>query len=74
VDPRLQAPADRLFFYGQEDHVRLFGADIAQLFTRAGLIGRLVPHAEILPDIDPEQYGVNEKEPFFDFVRGAYRR
>ena len=69
-DPRLQSADDRLFFYGQEDHVRLFGSDIEQYFTAAGFVGRLVPHAEILPDLDPERFGVNEREPFFDFVRG----
>jgi SAM-dependent methyltransferase len=68
-DPRLQSTDDRLFFYGQEDHVRLFGSDIEQYFAAAGFVGRLVPHAEILPDVDPEQLGVNEREPFFDFVR-----
>jgi SAM-dependent methyltransferase len=68
-DPRLQTTDDRLFFYGQEDHVRLFGADIEQYFAAAGFVGRLVPHADILPDLDPEQFGVNEREPFFDFVR-----
>jgi hypothetical protein len=68
-DPLLQSTDDRLLFYAQEDHVRLFGSDIAQHFIAAGFIGRLVPHSEILPDVDPEQFGVNEKEPFFDFVR-----
>ena len=68
-DPRLQSTDDRVFFYGQEDHVRLFGSDIEQYFAAAGFVGRLVPHAEILPDLDPEQFGVNEREPFFDFVR-----
>jgi SAM-dependent methyltransferase len=69
-DPQIQSPDDRLFFYGQEDHVRLFGADIEQYLKDAGFVGRLVPHLEILPDVDPERFGVNEKEPFFDFVRG----
>jgi len=69
-DPQLQSPDDRLYFYGQEDHVRLFGSDIERYFSDAGFSGRLVPHAEILPDVDPEQLGVNEREPFFDFVRG----
>jgi Methyltransferase domain len=68
-DPLLQSPDDRLFFYGQEDHVRLFGSDIEQRLNEAGFVGRLVPHSEILPDIDPEQLGVNDREPFFDFVR-----
>ena len=68
-DPLLQSTSDRLFFYGQEDHVRLFGSDIEAVFRRAGFTGRLVPHAEILPDVDPEQLGVNEAEPFFDFTK-----
>ena len=68
-DPLLQSTDDRLFFYGQEDHVRLFGSDIEQHFITVGFVGRRVPHSEILPDVDPEQLGVNDKEPFFDFVR-----
>jgi len=67
-EPALQMSADRLFFYGQEDHVRLFGANILDHFTNAGFVSRLRPHAEVLPDIDPERYGVNEREPFFDVV------
>ena len=69
-DPLLQSESDRLFFYGQEDHLRLFGLDIENLIVAAGFIGRLAPHAELLPEIDPELLGVNEREPFFDFVRG----
>ncbi len=68
-DPLLQSAEDRVYFYGQEDHVRLFGLDIAQRLRDGGFRGRLVPHDEILPDIDPVAYGVNEREPFFDFVR-----
>ncbi len=68
-EPLLQSPEDRLFFYGQEDHVRLFGLDLEELIRQAGFAGRLVPHADILSDVDPEQLGINEKEPFFDFVR-----
>jgi hypothetical protein len=65
----LQSVEDRIFFYGQQDHVRLFGLDISQLITNAGFVGRLAAHAEILPGIDPEVLGINEREPFFDFVR-----
>ncbi len=68
-DPLLQSADDRLFFYAQEDHLRLFGSDIERIFREAGFVGRLVAHSEILPDIDPEQFGVNEREPFFDFIR-----
>jgi hypothetical protein len=68
-DPLLQTDSDRLFFYGEEVHLRLFGLDLEQRITGAGFAGHLLPHAKILPDIDPELLGVNEKEPFFDFVR-----
>jgi glycosyltransferase involved in cell wall biosynthesis/SAM-dependent methyltransferase len=64
-----QSADERLYFYGQEDHVRLFGNDIEQVFHDAGFVGHLVPHDELLPDIHPEIYGVNEHEPFFDFGR-----
>lgn len=70
-DPLLQSTDDRLFFYGQADHVRLFGLDLEDLIRQVGFVGRLVPHAEILPDVDPELLGISEKEPFFDFVRGG---
>lgn len=68
-DPNLQSPDDRLFFYGQDNHLRLFGADIEHLIRYAGFAGRLWQHDELLAAIDPEELGVNELEPFFDFVR-----
>jgi SAM-dependent methyltransferase len=68
-DPLFTSDEDRLFFYGQEDHARLFGLDIEQTLKRAGLAGGLKSHDDLLPGIDPEEYGVNEFEPFFDFVR-----
>jgi len=67
---RLQSDSDRLFFYGQEDHVRLFGLDLEALLTQSGFVGRFVRHEELLPDVNAELLGVNEQEPFFDFVRG----
>ncbi len=68
-EPSLQSVEDRRFFYGQDDHVRLFGRDIEARLQRAGFAGRLVPHDQILGDADPVKLGVNEREPFFDFVR-----
>lgn len=68
-EPLFQSPDDRLFFYAQDDHLRFFGTDIEQIIKNVGFAGQLVPHTEILPEVDPESLGVNEKEPFFDFVR-----
>ncbi len=66
-DPLLQSEDDRIFFYAQHNHLRLFGLDIEQLIRQAGFVGCLRPHDELLPGIDPEEFGVNELEPFFDF-------
>lgn len=55
--------------YGQADHVRLFGADIALHFQAAGFAGDLVPHDQALPGIDAAEFGVNAHEPFFAFHR-----
>lgn len=54
-------------FYGQEDHVRLFGDDLTTLFHGAGFQGRLRSHEELLPDVDAAQAGVNAREPLFLF-------
>lgn len=70
-DAKLQSAADRLYFYGQDDHARLFGTDIENMIQQAGFSGNLVWHDDVLSDIDPEQYGVNEREPFFNFVRAG---
>jgi len=68
-EPLLQSPEQRAYLYGQEDHVRLFGLDIEEQIRAAGFVGRLAPHDDLLPGSDAEALGVNEKEPFFDFVR-----
>ncbi|MGN6527625.1 MAG: class I SAM-dependent methyltransferase [Burkholderiaceae bacterium] len=56
-------------FYGQDDHVRLFGGDIARYFHDAGLRGALLPHEQLLADIDPLEFGCNGLEPFFAFSK-----
>jgi SAM-dependent methyltransferase len=58
-------------FYGQDDHVRLFGGDIADYFHAAGLSGSPLPHAQLLGDLDPLEFGCNGLEPFFAFSKPA---
>lgn len=53
--------------FGQEDHVRLYGRDIFQRFTSAGLTSEVRTHQQLLHDVDPDWVGVNEREPFFLF-------
>ncbi|MEW6706713.1 MAG: class I SAM-dependent methyltransferase [Pseudomonadota bacterium] len=54
-------------FYGQEDHVRLFGADIVDYFRGAGFQGSLLAHEAVLPKVDAQASGCNALEPFFLF-------
>jgi len=56
-------------FFGQEDHVRLFGANIADHFAAAGLKGGLYSHAAVLSDFDALTCGCNVREPFFLFSK-----
>ena len=64
-----QGPEFAKLFYGQEDHVRLFGSDITECFHAAGFVGELRTHDELLPGHDPLAYGCNASEPFFAFFK-----
>jgi SAM-dependent methyltransferase len=55
--------------YGQDDHVRLYGADIFSRFSAAGFVSRVAEHDACLNDVDSRTYGVNRREPFFLFER-----
>ncbi len=58
----------RLQAYGQEDHVRLYGADIFERFSSRGLRSCVQRHDELLAQHDPVTYGLNKFEPFFLFA------
>jgi SAM-dependent methyltransferase len=68
-DTGIQSKTARLHAYGQEDHVRLYGRDIATAFTSKGLVSRVKTHQELLPEIDAVRYGVNPEEPFLLFQK-----
>jgi hypothetical protein len=56
-------------FYGQDDHVRLFGADIVDCFHAAGLRGEPLAHHVVLGALDAHVHGCNPHEPFFAFSK-----
>lgn len=66
--PPAEPFADR--YFGQNDHVRLFGYDILGYFEDAGFNGDLYPHISVLGDLDPDAWGCNAREPFFLFSKG----
>lgn len=56
-------------FFGQEDHMRMFGADIAGYFHAAGFSGEPLPHEAVLGGMDAKAQGCNGREPFFVFTK-----
>ncbi len=62
ADARLQA-------FGQEDHVRLFGKDVFERIAREGLESRVQSHEELLGSCSSRRFGLNQREPFFLFVK-----
>lgn len=66
-DPGVVSPAARLALYGQEDHVRLYGLDIVSRFEQGGLISKVAQHEEVLFNSDPDQLGINSREPLLLF-------
>lgn len=67
--PQISSDAARLALYGQEDHVRLYGVDIFERITHAGLLPQMQAHADLLADIDPHRHGMNPREPFMHWVK-----
>lgn len=65
----ISSDAARLALYGQEDHVRLYGADIFERITHAGLLSRVQVHGELLADMDSHRHGMNPREPFMHWVK-----
>ncbi len=53
----------RLFFYGQEDHVRIFSEkQFFQDLKNSGFVLKIYKHDDILIEFNPEYFGVNNEE------------
>lgn len=68
-DSRITGDADRLAAYGQEDHCRLYGADIARHICAFGFVSKVASHDDLLPHVDAHEAGVNAREPLLLFAR-----
>jgi len=64
-DPTVATESDALQFYGQEDHVRLYGMDLFDRIREAGFELQLLEHDKTLADVDCARAGVNPGEPLF---------
>ena len=61
-DENIDTDEKRDFFYGQDDHVRVFGNDLFQMLAQAGFQVTLYKHAKLLSKFDSKQFGVNPRE------------
>lgn len=68
-DNRITDQAERLAAYGQEDHCRLYGADLVGYITSFGFVDHTATHHALLPGVDARAAGVNPREPFFLFSK-----
>lgn len=66
-DDGIDTDSARLQAYGQEDHVRLYGANLAEFIASFGFQSLVTSHNQLLPHVDPKRTGTNIKEPFFLF-------
>ncbi|CAN0605862.1 unnamed protein product, partial [Ectocarpus sp. 12 AP-2014] len=70
-DAGVSSPEQRRELYGQEDHVRLFGRDIASVICAAGFKSQVVEHDVVLRDTDSNRLGVNKREPLLMFRKAT---
>jgi SAM-dependent methyltransferase len=68
-DPSIATESARLEAYGQEDHCRLYGADLPSFIASFGFVAKTATHAELLPGVDALRAGVNALEPFLLFAK-----
>lgn len=68
-DEGINTDERRLRFYGQEDHVRVYGNDLFRKIASAGFTLAIRTHADTLHDLDPVRHGVNPKEPFMCCIK-----
>lgn len=62
-DANINTDEMRLRYYGQEDHVRVYGMDLFSRIRDAGFLLEIRQHNDVLTDIDPIRFGVNRREP-----------
>lgn len=68
-DTKINNPDLKNFFYGQEDHVRVFGQDFIERVTNSGFHDFTQSHNQKLRNLKEKFYGVNSKELFLLFKK-----
>lgn len=61
-DSSIISDADRLKYYGQKDHVRLYGMDYADIYARYGFVLEICSPKDMLQKEEIEKYGFIEDD------------
>jgi len=71
-DSSISSDDDKIFFYGQGGHVRLFGRDVFSKFETF-LEGSVFFHDDIFDSSTASTFGVNKREPLFLYRKRALK-
>lgn len=64
-DPNIVSPQDRLRYFKQEDHVRLYGLDYKDRLEEAGFIVKIEKYLQELSSEQIEKYGLRTNEDLY---------
>lgn len=64
-DPSVTDPQERVEKFGQEDHVRLYGADYPERLRSVGFQVEALPYAQQFSEADQFKYGIKPHELLF---------
>ncbi len=70
-DPTVTDPAERERLYWQNDHVRLYGLDIADRLRAAGFSLQMVFGSQLVEERDLKKFGIDTGEPIFHCKKPA---
>jgi len=73
-DPALNTDELRRLYYGQNDHVRIYGRDLFLKIESVGFTLQTKSHTQVLSDIDANYYGVDPTEELMLVTKGARKR
>ncbi|MBT9317285.1 class I SAM-dependent methyltransferase [Leptothoe spongobia] len=64
-DPNITTPEERIHFYWNEEHVRLYGCDYKDRLSEAGFQVTVDPYVKTLDEKSVKSYGLLRKEDIF---------
>lgn len=64
-DPTIEDPKERLRLFGQEDHFRIYGADLKERLSQAGFSPELISADQVASTEERKRFGIDMNTPLF---------